>query len=459
MSSHSSAEHLSRPIDGEDDLLRIFHDAAKRRDAWRIGVEAEKFGVCSDDASPLQYEGPRGVKAVLNALMQRYGWLGERETSEGEIIALRRDGASITLEPGGQVELSGAPLATLHQADAEFRRHMDELRAIGRDLGIVWLGLGFHPFASRNELPWVPKLRYGIMRDYLPTRGSMALDMMLRTCTVQANLDYADEQDAMRKLRLALRLQPLTTALFANSPWVEGKAVGDLSYRGRVWLHMDHDRSGLLPFAWKKQATFRDYAEWALDVPMFLVRRGERFLPNTRQTFRQFLRDGCQGERATLGDWQTHLNTLFPEVRLKGVIEVRGADNQRSPLIMALPALWKGLLYDDVALQEAEDLTEGWSYEQVNGMRPQMMRDGLQSRLQDRTLASWSQEVLQIATGGLQRLGQRNAAGEDEAVYLSALRQLVDAGITPAEQLLEAVARQDHNSATLEQRIVAASQV
>ena len=402
-----------------------------------MGTEAEKCGVYDRDASALPYDGERGVRRVLLELAQRHGWTAERETDEGEVIALKRGQASITLEPGAQLELSGAPVENVHETCAEFRGHMAELRDISTELGITWLGLGFHPFARQADLPWVPKLRYAVMREYLPTRGSMALDMMRRTCTVQANFDYDSEEDAVRKLRVALRLQPVVTAMFANSPFVEGRITGERSHRARVWLHVDPDRSGLLPWAWDGPLSFARYVEWALDVPMFLVKRGEAIFPATHLTFRQFVAQGLDGQHATMGDWETHLNTLFPEVRLKRTLEVRGADSQDTSMICALPALWKGILYDDQAFGRAETLAATLAYEEVEASRPGVADHALRAKIGRHEVGALAGELLGIAEAGLRTHGCRNAKGQDETIHLARLRALVERGQSPADALLE----------------------
>ncbi|MCA9600871.1 MAG: glutamate--cysteine ligase, partial [Myxococcales bacterium] len=355
----------------------------------------------------------------------------------GPVVALRRDGASITLEPAAQLELSGAPLSTIHETAAEFEGHMEELAPVSERLGIAWLGLGLNPLHRRDQLPWVPKLRYGVMREYLPTRGPLALDMMQRTCTVQANLDYASEADAMRKLRVGLRASPIVTAMFANSPLVEGARSGEASHRALVWLHMDPDRSGMLPFAWSEKSGYRDYVEWALDVPMFLVKRGPKVLKNTGQTFRAFWKDGFEGERATFGDWESHLATLFPEVRLKRTLEVRGADGQSTALTCALPALWKGLLYDDRALDALEHTTRALTFESAEAVRPAIADRGLRAEYGGRPLTEWAAEILEIAEGGLERIGDLNSHGQDERIHLAKLKELIERGQSPSDALLE----------------------
>jgi glutamate--cysteine ligase len=428
------------PLEGFDDLLLPFQKAEKPSARFRVGTEEEKLGLLADTLAPVPFTGPRSVQRVLALLAERFGWQPEREHEQGEVISLLRDGASITLEPAGQLELSGAPFASVHETHAELELHLRELATISEELGLVWLSMGFHPFARQDELPQVPKLRYGIMQKYLPTRGPRALDMMRRTCTVQANMDYDSEHDAVRKLRIALALQPVTTAMFAHSPFVEGRRGDNLCERAQVWLGMDPDRSGILPFAWERDMSYRAYVEWALDVPMFMLKRGSRVIANTGQTFRAFLADGAEGERATHSDWETHLNTLFPEARLKKTIEVRGIDAQRTDLVCAVPALWKGMLYDERAMSELETLIGPLTAAQVTQARPLIARDALKAQLAGKPVLSWAQQVVEIASASLVRQASRDAAGRDESVYLTPLVALLSAGKTPAEALLEAVA-------------------
>lgn len=432
------ATQESPEIRAEDELLAPFRSAEKPADRWKVGTEQEKCGV-HRDGTPVHFHGDRGVAAVLASLVRDHGWTPEREREGGEVIALKKGEASVTLEPGGQLELSGAPLRTVHETRAELEQHMAELRPISDALGIEWLGIGFHPFARREDLEWLPKLRYGVMREYLPTRGSMALDMMLRTCTVQANYDFSSEADALRKVRVALRLSVVGTAMFANSPFVEGKATGERSHRARVWLNVDPDRSGLLPFAWgEAEGSYRRYVEWALDVPMFLLKRDGQVVRNTGQTFRAFLREGFSGHRATHEDWTTHLNTLFPEVRLKRTLEIRGADSAPGTLVPALPALWKGVLYDERALAAAEVLGEKISFAEAEGARPGIADAGLRAKLGRREVAAWAADLLSIAEGGLERIGHRDASGKDERIHLAPLRALVEKADSPADALLRA---------------------
>jgi glutamate--cysteine ligase len=428
---------LDIPIPTFDDLLRPFHDAQKPKAEWRVGAEMEKVGIFSKTGKTIGYEGEIGIPRVLQYLADHHGWIPEAEKPGGPLIALLRKGASVTLEPGGQLELSGAPLETIHEICAEFREHMKELAPISKELGVTWLGLGFNPFAKRADLSFVPKQRYAFMREYLPTRGSLALDMMLRTCTVQANFDYANERDAMRKLRVSLKLSPLTAAIFANSPWYEGARYGGTSYRAKVWLDVDPDRSGLLPMMWKEDATFETYVEWALDVPMFIFKRGGEPVANTGQTFRSFWKEGFQGFHATQNDWQTHLNTLFPEVRLKKTIELRAADAQTAPLVCALPALFTGILYDDRALDEATELTAKWTYEDVQASRPDVWKLGVRAKFGGEQMSTIAVRLIEIAEGGLERRAFKRPDGKDERVHLARLKELLSQGKSPADRLLE----------------------
>ncbi len=440
-----------------DDLLAPFFDAQSPRDAWRLGSEAEKFGVRIADGAPLQYEGEIGVRTILERLEARFGWRPMYEYEGGPILGLKREGASITLEPGGQLELSGAPLVSAHAWADEIATHHDELEAVSSDLDVAWLGLGHHPFARQSDLPWVPKMRYGVMREYLPTRGARALDMMRRTATVQTNLDFSDERDALRKLRVALAVQPIVTAMFANGPFYEGDFSVDRTLRGRVWLHMDPDRSGLLPFLWKHGVGYGDYVDWALDVPMFIVKRGERMLRATHLSFRSFLRDGLEGTEATSDDWETHLNTLFPEARLKRTLEVRGGDSQSEALAVALTAFWKGLLYDDAALAQAEGIVSRWDPHQVEAARDGIAREALRAPIAGRSTAEWAAEFVGLARDGLERAGVTDAAGEDETKYLAPLRAGVDIAEAPADRVERAVRDAMARGASFHEAVIAAA--
>ncbi len=422
-------------IDDPGDLLAPFLASEKPRAAWRVGTEAEKFGMHAS-GRPARFKGE--IDVILQRLAERHGWVPQQEHPDRPVIALSRGGANITLEPGGQLELSGAPVETIHATELEFGGHLAEVDAASADLGLHWLGLGFHPLARQADLPWVPKLRYGVMRQYLPTRGRRALDMMRRTATVQANLDYSNADDAFRKLRVGLRLQPVVGALFANAPWYEGRATGHVSHRLEVWEDVDPDRTGLLTFLWEGPADYRRYVDWALDAPMFLIVRGGVAYHNTGQTFRAFLRDGFEGLRATRQDWDTHLNTLFPDARLKRTLEMRGADGQQRALVPAVPALWKGLLYDEATLAKAETLASTITPEAALAARHEIPRSGLRARLGRRSVADWAGDVLELAEAGLARLGNLDAEGRDERRHLAPLRALLAAGKHPADVVREA---------------------
>lgn len=438
----SNDTDLDTPIASFEDLFFPFREAEKPREEFRVGAEMEKFGVFAD-GSPIPYDGAHGVGEILRELADEAGWTPYRESDDGPLIALTKGGASVTLEPGSQLELSGAPLVHSHQICAEFHAHFVEITPFSQRNGITWLGLGFHPFARRDQFTMVPKQRYAIMREYLPTRGNLALDMMLRTSTVQANFDYESEADAMRKLRVALKLSPLTTALFANSPFYEGKPFGGKSYRAKVWLDVDPDRSGLLPSMWAADASYETYIRWVLSAPMFMIKRDGKPVKNTGQTFESFLKDGFEGHRPTRSDWQTHVNTMFPEVRLKRTIEIRGADAQGSPMACALPALWTGLLYDDEALSKIEALTEDWTFDEVSGTREQIWQKGLGATFRDGTLVPLAEALLDIAKGGLERRHFLAPSGKDERKHLWRLEKLVSRGMTPADQLLEGLENAD----------------
>ena len=448
----TAATTNDKPITSYDDLLSPFHEAEKPVERFRCGAEMEKFGVYAD-GTPLPYEGDKGVLALMKELAATKGWTAEApETDGGPLLALLKNGASITLEPGSQFELSGAPLVTGHEICAELRGHLAELAYFSERNGIKWLGLGFHPFAKREDFVMVPKPRYPVMRDYLPTRGSMALDMMLRTATVQANYDYLSEADAMRKMHVALKLAPLTAAMFANSPFVEGKAFGGKSMRARVWLDVDNDRSGLVPSMWAKDASFGTYVEWALDVPMFMFKRDGQKKANTGQTFRDFWKNGFEGHHPVISDWKTHLNTLFPEVRLKNTIEVRSADSQGMKLACTLPALYTGIFYDDKALGETEALVADWTYDEVNATRDQVWEKALGTPFRGATLQPVAEKLLTIAGGGLERRHLLSPSGKTERVHLAAMEALVAKGQCPADALLEGL---DLNAKDLRAKIIA----
>lgn len=425
-----------RPLT-EADLVAEFDAGSKPRERWRVGTEHEKFGFHKGTHRPVSYDEPQGIRALLEGL-QRFGWAPVQEN--GNLIALLRDKASITLEPGGQFELSGAPLETLHQTCAETGRHLKEVKTVADELDLGFIGLGFSPIWCRDEVPVMPKGRYGIMRRYMPLKGNLGLDMMLRTCTVQANLDYASEADMVKKFRVSLALQPVATALFANSPFIEGKPSGFLSSRANVWTDTDPDRTGMLDFVFREGFGFETYARYALDVPMYFVYRDGRYIDVAGRSFRDFMQGRLPelpGETPTHADWTDHLTTLFPEVRLKRYLEMRGADAGPWDRICALPALWTGLLYDDAALEAAWDLVKGWDVEDHERLRRDVTRLGLNATVAGRTVREVAWDALSIARSTLSARANLNGSMLDETIYLRDLQDIADSGVTPAERLLE----------------------
>ena len=438
MAQPTDSPEPEEPVTTRDQLVRYLEAGAKPRAQWRIGTEHEKFGFEVDTLRPLAFDGERGIEAVLQGLT-RFGWRPEEE--DGRVVALKLGKGSVTLEPGGQVELSGQPLTSLFDTCTEVNEHLREVKEVADPLGVAFLGMGFHPKWPLEAFPRMPKERYQIMTRYMPTRGSHALDMMYRTATVQANLDFGSEADMVTKFRVGLALQPVATALFANSPFTEGRPNGYLSYRSHIWRHTDPDRCGDLPFVFEPGMGFERYVDYALDVPMLLVMRGGRPVDATGHTFRDFLRGELTplpGERPTVSDFETHLTTLFPEVRLKQYLEMRGADGGPWSRLCALPALWKGLLYDDTALEAAWDLVRDWTAEERSRLRAEVPERGLAASIRGRSLRTIAGEMLAIAEDGLRRIDMRNAANQDERIFLADLFEVVDSGRTPAENLLHA---------------------
>ena len=420
-------------ISGLDDLTEYFRAAETPREQFLIGTEHEKIGVYVDDHRRVPYEGERGIGAVLEKIALVDGW--ERVTEGDHVIALLKDGASITLEPGGQFELSGAPLKTIGETCSELHTHLDLMKRISEEFGIAWLAVGADPLHAVSEIPHMPKGRYSIMREYLPTRGGLALDMMYATATVQANFDYSSEADMASKLRMAMGCSAIVSAMFANSPLAAGGESGFISKRVAVWGDMDPDRCGLLPFVFDEDFGYRQYVEWALDVPMFFVVRGHRYIPGKGTSFRQFIEHGFAGQRATLADWDLHLTTLFPEVRLKRFIEVRGADVVSADLICSLPALWKGLLYDAAACAAAWQLVAGWSLAEREAALPAVARRGLAADVAGRPVLELARELVEISDAGLGRLSDESSP--DERPFLDALRAQLALGKSPGEVTLE----------------------
>ncbi len=434
----ADTEPLSR-----EDLIEAMSKGAKPRNQWRIGAEHEKFGFDKSTLRRPAYDGDNGIRAMLEGL-QRFGW---RAVLEGDhVIALERENAegftaSISLEPGGQFELSGAPLKDIHEICDETGRHLVEVKQVADQLGLGFLGVGFDPMWRREDVPVMPKGRYDIMRAYMPKKGSLGLDMMLRTCTIQANLDFDSEADMVLKFRASLALQPVATALFANSPFTEGKPNGFLTARANVWTDTDPDRTGMLDFVFADGFGFERYADYALDTPMYFAKRGERYVDLSGRSFRTFMERGFDdvlpGERATLKDWKDHLTTLFPEVRLKQYLEMRGADGGPWSRICALPALWAGVLYDAPSLAAAWDLVKDWAVEDHERLRRDVTRLGLKAEVAGRTVQDVARDMVHIARDGLKNRARFSGGMVDERGYLSELEDIADSGITPAERLLE----------------------
>lgn len=432
----SGAESAGTRIESKADLVDYIAEGAKPKEAWRIGTEHEKFGFRQNDFSPLPYEGPQGIRAMLEGL-QRFGWNPISEA--GNVIALEMDGQSITLEPGGQFELSGGILRTVHETCAEVNTHLDQVRQVADEIGVGFLGLGFQPKWRLDQIPVMPKGRYGIMRAYMPKVGRHGLDMMFRSCTVQVNLDFGSEADMVKKLRVGLALQPIATALFANSPFVEGKPSGFLSTRSQVWLDTDPDRTGMLPLAFDQGFGFEAYVDWALDVPMYFVYRDGKYIDASGQSFRDFMAGrlpALPGETPTSADWSNHLTTCFPEARVKRWLEMRGADGGPWRRLCALPALWVGLFYDQTALDAAWDLCKDWTAEERETLRREVPVRALGTPFRKTDVRGIAARVLEIAEAGLKRRAENDLFGEDESHFLNTLKFIVESGRTPAEDLL-----------------------
>ncbi|HVO16853.1 MAG TPA: glutamate--cysteine ligase [Alphaproteobacteria bacterium] len=435
------------PITDKRQLIESLAAGCKPASAWRIGTEHEKFAFSLDDLRPLPFDGPRGIEAVLRELHRRFGW--EPIEEAGRVIALRKGDANVSLEPGGQIELSGAPVETIHQTCDEVTAHLKEMKAINADLGIGLLGLGFIPKWRREDIPWMPKGRYAIMRAYMPKRGALGLDMMLRTCTVQVNLDFASEADMVKKLRVSLALQPIATALFANSPFTEGRPNGFLSYRSQIWTDTDPDRSGMLPFVFDSGMGFERYVDYVLDMPMYFVYRNGRYIDAAGQSFRDFLAGklpALPGERPHIGDWMDHLTTAFPEVRLKTFLEMRGADGGPWGRLCALPAFWVGLLYEPGALDAAWQLVRDWTAEERETLRREVPKTALKTRFRRGTVQDVAKQAVALARDGLSRRRRLNRSGDDETGFLNELADIAASGRTPAEALLDAYATRWHEN-------------
>ena len=433
----------STPIGSKDELVSWIAAGEKPESAFRIGTEHEKFPFYRSDLAPVPYEGRAGaggIRALLEGMQQRLGW--EPILDAGNIIGLAGPdgGGAISLEPGGQFELSGAPLATLHETQSELAAHIADVNAVAAPHGIAFTALGASPLWTRAETPMMPKGRYKIKANYMPKVGTHGLDMMFRTCTVQVNLDFATEADMVRKLRVSLALQPLATALFASSPFLERRLNGFQSMRSEIWRDTDNARSGMIAFAFDEGMSYEGYVDWALDVPMYFVKRGDIYHDVAGASFRDLLAGKLPqlpGERATISDWANHLSTLFPEVRLKRFLEMRGADAGPADMLTALPAFWVGLLYDQSALDAAWDIVKGWSAEERQALRDAVPKKGLAATIAGRKLSEIAAEVVELSRAGLVRRASRNAAGQDESVFLAPVHEIVARRQSLAERLEE----------------------
>lgn len=426
--ANSSDEVL---IESYDQLVAYFEEACKPRERWRIGTEYEKVAVRAVDGKAAPFTG--GIEEVLRRLADRYAWSPILEN--GRIIALSGARAAITLEPGGQLELSGEVCENVHCARAEFSEHVQQIVTVGEELGIVFLGLGMQPMSTLAEIEQVPKSRYGIMAPHMQKVGTLGLRMMKQTATVQVNIDFSSERDAFTKLRVGTGLAPILNAMFANSPICDGQLNGYKSFRGHIWTDTDAARSGLLRFVFNPNAGFADYVEYALDVPMYFIVRGDRWTNMTAMTFRQFWQHGHQGERATMGDWNAHLTTLFPETRIKRYIEIRSVDSQPPELMLAVPAMVKGIFYDNTCLDAAWDMVKRWKFEEIQAAYTAAHRQALKATIRGIELRELARELIDIAEHGLDR--QRHDPGDTEAVYLEQIRDMARRGRCPADAVIE----------------------
>ena len=428
------------PIEDPSQLTEYLASGCKPKADWRIGTEHEKFGYCKDTLEPIPYAGPRSVLAVLEGLRDAHGWSPVEEA--GKLIGLEKDGANVSLEPGGQLELSGAAIETIHETCDEVNQHLREVKDVADKVGVGFIGLGAAPVWTFEQMPQMTKGRYKLMTSYMDKVGTMGKSMMYRTCTVQVNLDFASEPDMVQKLRVALALQPVATALFANSPFFEGKPNGHKSWRSRIWRDLDAARTGMLPFVFEEGFGFEQYADYALDVPMYFVYRDGQYIDALGQSFRDFMvgkLPALPGETPTLSDWADHLTTAFPEARIKKYMEMRGADGGPWRRLCALPAFWVGLMYDQSALDAAWDIAKGWDAETREALRVAASVDGLQARVGDIHMHDLAREVLALSEAGLKARARAGAGGlvPDETHFLNALKESIETGKTPADELLE----------------------
>ena len=428
------------PIESKTQLIETLSSGSKPKAKWRVGTEHEKFAFLTDTLAPVPYDGTRSIRALLEGLRDRFGWSGIYEN--GNIIALTDPSGmgNVSLEPGGQFELSGAPLETIHDTCEEVHEHLVQVREIGDALGIGFLGLGASPTWTRDQTPVMPKGRYKIMAPYMDKVGRYGRDMMFRTCTVQVNLDFGSEADMVKKLRVSLALQPIATALFANSPFLEGKPNGFLSFRSEVWTDTDNARSGMLPFAFEQGMGFERYVDYALDVPMYFVMRGGKFINTAGESFRKFLEGKLPqlpGEKPVIKDWADHITTIFPEVRLKNYLEMRGSDSGPWRRLCALPALWAGLLYEEGPLNAAWDMVKDWTAAERQALRNAVPREGLKTIIRGRTVRDIAKDMLKLSRAGLESRNQQGCKGKTEASFLDVLDETAATGKTAAENLLD----------------------
>lgn len=428
------------PIERHEQLAEYLASGCKPRDQWRIGTEHEKFGYCKDTLKPLPFEGTRSIVAVLEGLRDRHGWSEIREA--GKLIGLEKDGANVSLEPGGALELSGAPLETIHETCDEVNTHLREVKDIADEIGVGFIGLGAAPIWSHDEMPLMPKGRYKLMDAYMGKVGTMGRTMMRRTCTVQVNLDFGSEADMVQKMRVAIALQPVATALFANSPFLEGKPNNHKSWRSRVWRDLDADRTGMVPFVFEEGFGFERWVQYALDVPMYFVYRDGEYIDALGMSFRDFLKGelpALPGETPTLSDWADHLTTAFPEARIKKYMEMRGADGGPWRRLCALPAFWVGMMYDQSSLDAAWDLVKGWDAETREALRVAASEQGLQAQVGAINMHELAREVVAISEAGLKARGRAGAGGlvPDETHFLNALKDSIETGKVPADELLD----------------------
>ncbi|MEN9755391.1 MAG: hypothetical protein RLZ07_1773 [Pseudomonadota bacterium] len=427
------------PIESRDTLIAYLEAGSKPKDAFRIGTEHEKFPFRPKTHAPVPYEGTKGIEALLLSMQDRTGW--DPIYDKDKIIGLfdPKGGGAISLEPGGQFELSGAAVKSLHETSDELDQHFKDVFAAGEELDIAFLGLGMSPQWTRAETPTMPKSRYAIMTRYMPKVGKLGLDMMYRTSTVQVNLDFSSEADMVLKLKTSVALQPIATALFANSPFTEGQLNGFKSMRSAIWLDTDRDRTGMMPFAFESGMGFERYADWALDVPMYFLKRGHDYIDVAGTSFRDLMagkHPAVPGERPVLSDWVNHLSTIFPEVRLKRYLEMRGADAGSKPMLNALSAFWVGLLYDQTALDAAWDVAKSWTLEEREMLRRETPKGALETSIRRISVANIAKELVKIAEYGLERRALKNAKGDNETLFLEPLRNILARGKTQADELI-----------------------